>query len=99
MELLYFLYCAVPSSSLSEGVCNVYNGITGAIGCGYLRLVILEAHAQSALVNVHKSLLFLQLLIHQSRTALYAVHELTHTFAYVIDRLSEHRFQLALYLR
>ena len=64
MELLYFLYCAVPSSPLSEGVCNVYNGITGAIGCGYLCLVILEAHAQSALVNVHKSLLFLQLLIH-----------------------------------
>lgn len=45
MELLYFLYCAVPSSPLSEGVCNVYNGITGAIGCGYLCLVILEAHA------------------------------------------------------
>lgn len=45
MELLYFLYCAVPSSPLSEGVCNVYNGITGAISCGYLRLVILEAHA------------------------------------------------------
>lgn len=64
MELLYFLYCAVPSSPLSEGVCNVYNGIASAIGCGYLRLVILEAHAQSALVNVHKSLLFLQLLIH-----------------------------------
>lgn len=45
MELLYFLYCAVPSSPLSEGVCNVYNGIASAIGCGYLRLVILEAHA------------------------------------------------------
>lgn len=45
MELLYFLYCAVPSSPLSEGVCNVYNGITGAVGCGYLCLVILEAHA------------------------------------------------------
>lgn len=99
MELLNLLDCAVPSSALGKGVCYIYDWVPRAVSRRYFRLPVLEPHAESTLVDMHKALLFLQLLIDNTRTAFYAVHKLTDTLADMLNRLSEHCLQFALYFR
>ena len=99
MKLFDLIHRTFPSSALGKGVGNIYYRISGTIGGGYLGLPVLKAHSEAALIYVHEPLLLQSFLIYKPRTALYAVHELGDTLAYMFHRLTENSFQFSFELR
>jgi hypothetical protein len=98
MKLLNLFYGDVPTSALGKRVSHVDYRISCTIcGC-YLSLPILEAHSYTAVIDVHKALLLLCLLVYQTRTRFNLIHELADTLTYVLYRLPEKSLYTAFYL-